>query len=288
MQYDSYKSNSYKEARVRQDFIDPFFEALGWDVGNTKGYAEAHREVVSENSLKIEGTTTAPDYAFRTGGVNRFFVEAKRPSINLEDNPEPAFQLRTYAWNAKLPISILMDFEELAVYDCRYEPRSGESPQVARILYLIFREYMERWDEIEDIFSQRAINQGSFDKFVASTKDKRGTKEADARFLEDITRWREVLARNIALRNTELNVEEMNACVQATINRIIFLRICEDRGIEKYGQLQEIAKEDGIYHKLIGLFKRSDGRYNSGLSHFEYEPGREAPDLLSLGVTDRR
>jgi len=192
--------------------------------------------------------------------------------------------VRTYAWNAKLPISILMDFEELAFYDCRYEPRSGESPQVARILYLIFREYVERWDEIEDIFSQRAINQGSFDKFVASTKDKRGTKEADARFLEDITRWREVLARNIALRNTELNVEEMNACVQATINRIIFLRICEDRGIEKYGQLQEIAKEDGIYHKLIGLFKRSDGRYNSGLSHFEYEPGREAPDLLSLGL----
>ncbi len=140
---------------------------------------------------------------------------------------------------------------------------------MACVLYLTFRDYIKKWDVIERIFSPRAINQGSFDKYVDFTKDRHGTKEVDERFLEDITKWRKVLARSIALRNPDVNVDEMNASVQGTINRIIFLRIYEDRVIEKYGQLQEIAKEDSIYPKLIDIFKRSDDRYNSGLFHFE-------------------
>ena len=125
--------------------------------------------------------------------------------------------------------------------------------------------------------------QGSFDKYVTATKDKRGSKQVDDKFLEDITKWRLILARNMALRNT-LNVSEMNVSVQSTINRIIFLRICEDRSIEKYGQLQAIAGNDGVYPQLVDLFKRADDKYNSGLFHFTYEPGRDAPDNLTLGL----
>ncbi len=125
--------------------------------------------------------------------------------------------------------------------------------------------------------------QGSFDKYVTATKDKRGSKQVDDKFLEDITRWRLILARNMALRNT-LNVSEMNVSVQSTINRIIFLRICEDRSIEKYGQLQAIAGNGGVYPQLVDLFKRADDKYNSGLFHFTYEPGRDAPDNLTLGL----
>jgi hypothetical protein len=149
---------------------------------------------------------------------------------------------------------------------------------------MTFREYIERWDEIDSVLSKRAILQGSFDKYVTSTKDKRGTKQVDDRFLEDITKWRELLARNIAIRNTDLGVYEMNTSVQGTINRIVFLRICEDRAIEKYGQLLDIARNGGIYPQLVDLFKRADDRYNSGLFHFTYEPSRAAPDLLALGL----
>ena len=261
MHYDEYKQPHYKEADARREFIDPFFEALGWDVGNRIGADEAYKDVLRESR---EGSG-APDYAFRYGERIRFYVEAKKPSVNLEESAESAYQIRTYAWNARLPLSILTDFEEFAVYDCRFAPNKDDRPDKGRIFYLTFREYLERWDEIDSVFSKRAILQGSFDKYVTATKDKRGSKQVDDKFLEDITKWRELLARNMALRNTDLDVYEMNASVQGTINRIIFLRICEDRAIEKYGQLQDIAENGGIYPQLVDLFKRADDKYNSGL-----------------------
>ena len=105
---ESYRSGQYNEAQVRGEFLDPFFEALGWDVYNRKGYAEAYKEVIHEDAIKIGGRTKAPDYCFRVGGGQRsFFVEAKRPSVDIREAISPAYQLRRYAWSAKLPVSIL-------------------------------------------------------------------------------------------------------------------------------------------------------------------------------------
>jgi len=43
----TFKSPDYNEATLRADFLDPFFRALGWDVGNTKGQREVHSLVES-------------------------------------------------------------------------------------------------------------------------------------------------------------------------------------------------------------------------------------------------
>ena len=77
---DTYRSSEYNEAQVRLEFIDPFFKALGWDMYNEAGYAEAYKDVVHEDAIKIGGATKAPDYAFRIGGVRKFFVEASAPA----------------------------------------------------------------------------------------------------------------------------------------------------------------------------------------------------------------
>ena len=122
---DQYRRPSYNEAQCRQEFINPFFEALGWDVRNLEGAAEAYKDVVHEASVKVGGDTKAPDYSFRVGGTRKFFLEAKKPSVHIRDDAGPAYQLRRYAWGAKLPLSILTDFDELAVYDCRKRPKSG-------------------------------------------------------------------------------------------------------------------------------------------------------------------
>src|SRR4051812_14004120 len=90
----AYKSGSYNETPARQEFIDPLFAALGWDIGNRQGAAAAFRDVVLEYSLKIGATTKAPDYLFRAGGSPKFFVEAKKPAIDLNKDTSPAFQLR--------------------------------------------------------------------------------------------------------------------------------------------------------------------------------------------------
>ncbi len=121
-QRDLYTRADYKEEWIRQEFISPFFEALGWDMANRQGLAPRFREVVPEESLRVGGSVKAPDYSFRIGGQRVFFVEAKPASARIEDEPGPAYQLRRYGWSAKLPLSILTDFEEFAVYDCRRRP----------------------------------------------------------------------------------------------------------------------------------------------------------------------
>lgn len=286
---DTYKSSQYNETQVRREFVDPFFKALGWDIDNAQGYAEAYKDVIHEDAIKIGDSTKAPDYSFRIGGTRKFFVETKKPSVNLKDDISPAFQLRRYAWSAKLPLSVLTDFEELAVYDCRVPPVKTDKASKARTMYFTYKEYLERWDEIAGIFSREAILKGSFDKYAETNKTKRGTAEVDAAFLEEIASWREILARNIALRNIKLGTSELNTAVQSTIDRIIFLRICEDRGIEKYGQLQALLEGDGTYQKLCELFMKADDRYNSGLFHFQVEPDRTYPDTstLKLNIDDK-
>jgi len=281
-----YKQGSYNETQVRREFIDPFFKALGWDISNEKGYAEAYKDVVHEYSLKTKDKAEAPDYLFRIGGTKKFFVEAKKPSVNLRDDISPAFQLRRYAWSAKLPLSILTDFEELVIYDCRIQPKKTDKPSTGRIKYYSFEEYIEKWDEIESIFSREAVLKGSFDKYAESNKGKRGTAEVDDAFLKEIENWREILARNIALRNEHLSNRELNFAVQKTIDRIIFLRICEDRGIEDYGQLMNLQNGANVYRRLLQIFTRADEKYNSGLFHFEDEKNRnEEPDKITPAIS---
>jgi len=283
---DVYCSSQYNEAQARHEFIDPFFKALGWDMTNKKGYAEAYKEVIHEDAIKVGGATKAPDYAFRIGGVRKFFVEAKRPGLNIKEDGDAAYQLRRYAWSAKLPLSIVTDFEEFAVYDSRIKPAKTDKPSLGRVLYLTVDQYDKHWDEIAQIFSQDAILTGSFDKYVQSSKKKRGTAEVDTAFLNEIEAWRELLARNIALRNAELSTRELNYAVQRTIDRIIFLRICEDRGIEQYGQLMALENGTNTYKRLCQIFRRADERYNSGLFHFSREKDRlDPPDNLTLNLT---
>jgi len=282
---DAYRAVSYNETQVRREFIDPFFKALGWDIDNTAGYAQAYKDVVHEDAIKVGGLTKAPDYCFRVGGTRKFFVEAKKPAVNVKDDIPAAFQLRRYAWSAKLPLSILTDFQEFAVYDCRVRPEKTDGPAVARTMYVPYARYAEKWEEIASVFSKEAVLQGSFDRYAETTKGKKGTAEVDAAFLAEIEEWRSVLARTIALRNPSLSQRELNSAVQVTIDRVIFLRICEDRGIEDYGQLLALCNGTNTYGRLLEVFRRADQRYNSGLFHFERERGRaEMPDTLTPRV----
>lgn len=270
-------SGEYNETQLRREFLDPFFTGLGWDVENKQGYAEAYKDVVHEDAIKIGTATKAPDYSFRIGGLRKFFVEAKKPSVNLKEDISPAYQIRRYAWSAKLPLSILTDFEEFVVYDCRIKPNPSDKSSVGRVLYFKYSEYSDKWEEIASIFSREAVLKGSFDKYVESTKGKRGTAEVDDAFLKEIETWRELLAKNIAISNPKLTVRDLNFAVQRTIDRIIFLRICEDRGIETYGTLLGLTNGSRIYKRLCEIFYRADEKYNSGLFHFHKEKERTEP-----------
>lgn len=283
---ETYHRPGYNESQLRADFLDPLFIALGWDIYNTAGSHEAYRDVILEQALRVEKSVRAPDYCFRIGGTPKFFVEAKKPAVDIKSDVSPAFQLRRYAWTAKLPLSILTDFEELAVYDCRIKPDKDDKASTARVLFLKYTELVDRWQELADVFSHDAIRKGSFDKFAESNKKKRGTAEVDEAFLEEIESWREALAKNISLRNDEVTDRELNFAVQLIIDRIIFLRMCEGRGIEPYFRLGSLLNGgSGVYPRLVDLFHRADEKYNSGLFHFTKEKGRDEPDRFTTELT---
>ena len=287
---DSYKRGIYNETQLRREFLDPFFKSLGWDVDNEQGHAEAYKDVIHEDAIKILGATKAPDYCFRIGGNRKFFVEAKKPAINIQEDAAAAYQLRRYAWSAKLALSILTNFEYFEVYDCRSKPDKADKASHSRVLSLKYSDYLEHWEDLAGVFSLEAILKGSFDKYVESKKAKRGTAEVDAAFLQEIERWRDLLARNIALRNAGLSQRELNFAVQLTIDRIIFLRICEDRGLESYAGLMALQNGNEVYKRLFSLFYQADDRYNSGLFHFQREKGRssQVDDLTPhLAIDDK-
>lgn len=271
----TYRSTSYKEDWIRKDFIDPFFEALGWDVTNKMGVPVGpHREVVPQDAIRVRGATKTPDYCFYLGGARKFFVEAKKLSVKLKGDVNPAFQLRRYAWSAKLPLSILTDFEELATYDCCLEPKKEDGPATARLAFMTYEEYPDRWQEIASVFSKEAVLSGSLERYAEEARKKRGTQTVDAAFLREIEGWRSALARDIASRN-ELNRRELNHAVQMTIDRLIFLRMAEDRGIEDYGRLLGVMNGNGVYKRLFALFQEADERYDSGLFHFRSQRERK-------------
>ncbi len=266
-----YRAPSYNEETARSEFITPFFEALGWDVHNRSGAAERYKDCVHEESIKVGDYTKAPDYSFRIGGNKVFFVEAKKPSVDLATDPLPAFQLRRYAYSTKLSLSVLTDFEELALYDTRLTPRPTDKAGLGRVRFWKCEGYLDKLDEIWGLLSKEAVLTGAFDRFAASTKQ-RGTVPVDAEFLKDIEEWRDVLARNIALRNSGLTVEDLNFAVQTTIDRIIFLRVAEGQGAEEYGTLQALSNGNNVHGRLVALYRRADQRYNSGLFDFERDP----------------
>jgi hypothetical protein len=274
---DRYESSSYNEETARNEFINPFLEALGWDIANRAGAAEQYKDVIHEEGIKVGDFTKAPDYTFRFGGVRKFFVEAKKPSVDLKVDPAPAYQLRRYAWSAKLPLSILTDFEEFVVYDTRIKPLNGDNAAVGRILYLRFDEVLARLDEIWNIFSKEAVLKGSFDRYAEDTRGKRGTSEVDAEFLKEIEGWRQDLAKNFALRNPDLSADDLNFAVQVTIDRIIFMRVAEGRGAETYGRLLALTNGPHIYPRLVELYRKADTRYNSGL--FDFKADKLTPGL---------
>jgi hypothetical protein len=286
----AYKAGRYNETQLRRDFLDPLFDALGWDMTNRKNLPENLREVIDEVSVEVEGHAKAADYAFQTSGKVHFFLEAKKPSVNIETNPYPAFQIKTYAWSKKLPVSIVSDFEQLAVYDCRFKPVYGDQPQLGRVRLYSYPDYVDKWDDLYRLFSFQSVKEDSLVQFASSLPGKKATIDVDDAFLLELERWRDELARNLALRNPSLTQPELNHAVQSTIDRIVFLRICEDRGIEPENSLRDATDGIDAYGDLLQLFKQADKKYNSGLFHFSTEKGQSSyPDSLtpSLKIDDK-
>lgn len=263
---DYYLSSSYNETQLRTDFLNPFFELLGWDIANSSGQPTNEREVLLEESLRTNANVNVkkPDYTFRLFSERKFFVEAKKPSVKIDSDPITAKQIRRYGFTAKLKISVLSNFEYLSIYDCSQKIENDDSASKARVKIYHYSEYIKLFDEIKKILGRDSVYSGVFDQEWKHIENQLKLFSVDNLFLSQINKWRLILGKEIIKHETNINITKLNDIVQKYINSIIFLRVCEDRDLETYQTLLSFATNED-FNSLIEKFIESDKKYNAGL-----------------------
>ena len=258
--------NAYNEHSCRIEYIDPLLKLLGWDVENEKGLAPQYREVIAEN---YSTRSDRPDYTVTLRGVPKFFVEAKKPAVDITKDAAPAVQTRKYGWNAKHKLAVLTNFEHLAIYDTCHIAHEDDGCAVARYRLYHYTEYIEKFAEISSLISRNSVYSGKFDSYLDENFPATGghTQEVDALFLSQINEWRVALSNELYAKGGRYaSLEVLNDVVQEFINQIVFLRICEDKNLPLYHKLKEtITDPTHLKDKLEELFRSADRRYNSGM-----------------------
>lgn len=266
MNYYRNTKNAYNETECRDEYISPLLECFGWDVQNAKGRLPQYKEVVVE---RFSSGSERPDYTLTLNGVSKIFVEAKKPSVNILVENEPAMQARRYGWNANHAMTILTNFENMLIYDVTNRPEEGDAACTSLYRKYYFEEYIKKYAEIYELISRDNVYNGKYDTFVKSNfqiSDKYNT-QIDEIFLAQINDWRLMLGRYLYHKDSKYrNIRVLNDTVQDFINQIIFLRICEDRKLPLYKKLYEMAYDrKELQSALTDTFKDADMRYNSGL-----------------------
>jgi type I restriction-modification system DNA methylase subunit len=282
---DRYLSSDYQEAEVRKDFIDKFFTALGWDVNHddqTNPYAQ---EVKVERGVNEGSSRKRADYAFHLAPNYRdvrFYVEAKRPSKDFSsaDNYHQAIR---YGWFTKRtsPFAVLTSFEDFHILDCRLKPNINDtlSRVVERFCYTDYVD-PEKFARIYWLFSREAVAGGSLEKFAEShpvSKAKRfqrglfkgGDTSPDEDFLEELDGYRQQLAQAFKHANPDLDGETLTEVTQRTLDRLVFTRFLEDKGIEA-PVIENFGKQDGFWEDFINASLRLDRKYNGVV--FKFHP----------------
>ncbi len=265
--------STYNETQLRTDFLDPLLKALGWDIDNSKSLPQDLREIVQEPTIEIneDKSSKKPDYAVRVGRQSKFFIEAKKPSVKVGEDKSASFQTRRYGFSASHPVAVLSNFDKTIVYGTTEPPNQQDDARIGEVVSYSFEDLLGKFDDLYDKLSREAVYSGHFDKVFGAEIVQTGYQHFDRYFLRQIETWRESLASDIALRNAHIGNDEINFFVQRILNRIIFLRICEDRNLEKYETLRSFG-DNTTYESLKGIFEQAEDRYNSGLFDLLEDP----------------
>jgi hypothetical protein len=250
-------------------WINELLAIFDWNVMDTSQILQ--EKVLSKEEKgrleAIDSTSTRPDYTFKVGNQKLTFLDAKAVSVNIETSNSSAFQIKSYGWSIIAPCTFLTNFEEFAIYDCTYVPNQEQQANLGRT-YLKIDEYIENFEILETHLLKSNILNGTLEKLYSNTlKNVKSVQKLspDLVFAEELSNFRLSLAKNIVEKNNELisnNTELLAYLTQVIINRIIFIRICEARRIEREGLLLTF-QENGFWSE----FKNSS--YNDFFEHYD-------------------
>ncbi len=246
------KIKSYNEAQSRNEFIEPLFEYLGWDM----------RNLTTDNEVTTEENVSGGrvDLAFRFGNIPVFFLEAKAMKVDL-DEWKWAEQAINYSWNKNVTWAVLTDFESIKIFNAEIPPKS-----VSQNLFIELncRDFVDRFDQLW-LLSKESFEQKLLDKEAQKWGKLTQRKQVGEKLFEDLMSWRVLLTKEFKKENS-LTDEEIDEGVQRILDRLIFIRTAEDRKIEPnilIGILR--GEKSNQYKQLIKVFRDFDDGFNSKL-----------------------
>lgn len=256
------KKNHFNEQMTRQQYIDRLLRLLGWDISNPRNLSFNNREIVAE---EYSNRSDRPDYTVRMNNSSLFYVEAKKVSVDIHTDPLPAMQVRRYGWNSGHRISVLTNFEYLAVYVTYQQPEENDTVTVNRYKLYHFSEYVNKFDEMFKLLSRESVLNGYFEKWTKEIAPENATKlSLDQVFLDQLNEWRLMVAKDL-VESDNLDFKNpltLNESIQSFLNQVIFLRFIEDNHFEDKYVLKSSIKSHPNYQSY---FKLLDKKYNSGI-----------------------
>src|SRR3989344_5001599 len=247
---------SYTEEETKKDFILPLFEALGWSVFDKE-------EVSAEENIKSSGRV---DYGFYLNGRPKFYLEAKpfKADLNKEDFANQAIR---YSWNRGVTWAVLTDFESIKVF-CAQEIDKYLADKL--FFEIPYSEYLKRFDQLQWL-SREASADDVLDKEAEKVGKKLHKVPVSELLYKDLSKARDVLTESLRICNQAVPKDLLDEGVQKLLNRLIFLRVAEDRGIEpniltmlmREAEAQKSGAQ--LYKAMVGKFRELDKTYDSNL-----------------------
>ncbi len=267
----------YDESNTRKDFILPLFEALGWDVYDRK-------EVTAE----APASRGKVDFAFRIDGIPKFFLETKALKVNLDD-PRWVEQAIDYAWHKGVIWAVLSDFEKIKVFNAEW---LGKTSQENLFFEIDWGEYLSRIGQLK-LLSKDAFLDNEMDKEATKWGKKKKKIPVDKKLLNDLMVWRKKLANSIRKypRINNLTEEEMDECIQRILDRLIFIRTCEDRQIESPTLISNVRewqqRSKGRFQETLKkIFRDFDKGYNSKIFELHISEDLRIDDEVYIEIIE--
>ena len=255
------KLKRYTEEDIKKGFILPLFEALGWDTKNRD-------EVSSEEHIKSSGRV---DYGFYLDDRPKFYLEAKSAKANIYDE-QWAKQAVRYSWNKGVTWAVLTNFEHLLVFNAQDIKSSLNNKRLFAISY---SDFVTRFDDLW-LLSKPSFADNALDAYAERIGKKFERVPISALLYKDLDECREILTRSLAAWNKEKfakNPTLLDEGVQKLLDRLIFMRVAEDRGVEPPTLIPLVREWDAskdksevpLYEAMVGKFREFDATYNSNL-----------------------
>ena len=248
----SVAKSKVSEETVRT-WLNEFLAVFGWDVRNVR---QVWQETVLDKKDRrrlesINSTHKRPDYTLLGASGVKTFLDAKSPVVDIFSNKAAAFQIRSYGWSAQVPCAFVSNFAQLAIFDTRLKPSDRQDASHG-VIQIGVDEYLDKFDVLFDhLWRANVVTDGLVRLYADSRRE--GERTLDADFMDVLSKFRYRLAVELSKRNASLVHDDttLNYYVQVIMDRIIFIRVCEAKGIEAKERLRDFQRSKRGFWKTF-------------------------------------